>query len=150
MTANDEQFIHQIVRQLEAAWNAADSAAFAAPFAEDADFVNVMGEHHQGRANIEAGHRQMFDTIFKASRVTYTVEGIRSVRPDVAVAFVRARLSSRLAVAADDPNRASRIGEGMQEDHARPTLVLAKDVGKWQIVAFQNTRIAQGPPDRPR
>ncbi|HYM10529.1 MAG TPA: SgcJ/EcaC family oxidoreductase [Bryobacterales bacterium] len=143
---NDEQAIYQMVQRLEAAWNAGDSAGFAAPFAEDADFVNVLGEHHNGRAAIEAGHRQLFETFYKGSHVTYTVEGIRSVRPDVAVAFIRARLSSRLAVTPDDPNRASHLGESTREDHARPTMVLAKDHGKWQIVAFQNTRVAQGPP----
>jgi uncharacterized protein (TIGR02246 family) len=87
-----EQEIQQIVKKLERAWNAGDSTAFAAPFAEDADFVDVLGLHHSGRAPIEAGHRQVFDTIYQGSRVGYSVEGIRFVRPDVAIAFIRARL----------------------------------------------------------
>jgi hypothetical protein len=36
-----------IVGQLEAAWNAMDGSAFAAPFAENADFVTIRGEIFQ-------------------------------------------------------------------------------------------------------
>jgi hypothetical protein len=32
----------------------------------------------------------------------------------------------------------------MGEAQARPTMVLSKDGGKWEIVAFQNTKIAEG------
>ncbi len=32
--------LENIVRQLEAAWNAMDGSAFAAPFAADGEFVN--------------------------------------------------------------------------------------------------------------
>ena len=138
-----EQAIQQIVKQLESAWNAGDSVAYAAPFVDDADFVDVLGLHHNGRAPIEAGHRQIFDTIYRGSTVSYSVEGIRFVRPDVAIAFVRARLLSRLTVGVDDPRRTSQVGEGIREDHARPTMILAKNNGKWRIVGFQNTRIAE-------
>lgn len=39
--ANED--LHRIVEQLEAAWNNGDSAGFAAPFADDADFVHILG-----------------------------------------------------------------------------------------------------------
>ena len=32
-----------IVKRLEDAWNAGDGAAFGAPFAPDADFVDIRG-----------------------------------------------------------------------------------------------------------
>ena len=35
---NEERALHGMVYQLEVAWNAADGAAFAALFADDADF----------------------------------------------------------------------------------------------------------------
>ena len=65
--ANDEQVLHQIVEQLEAAWNSGDSVALAAPFAEDADFIHILGGHFKGRVSIEKGHRAIFDTIYKGS-----------------------------------------------------------------------------------
>jgi uncharacterized protein (TIGR02246 family) len=138
----DEQSIRQIAQQLEYAWNQGDGVAFAAAFAEDAEFIDVLGEYHKGRAIIEAGHRQILTTFYKDSRNEYTVEGIRFIRPDVAVAFIKARLISHLAVGVDDPNRGSQTSATTREDYARPTMVLAKDRGRWQIVTFQNTRIA--------
>ena len=74
---NEERALHGMVYHLEAAWNAADSAAFAALFAEDADFVHILGGYYTGRAAIEAGHRMIFGTIYKGSTVRYSVEKIR-------------------------------------------------------------------------
>jgi uncharacterized protein (TIGR02246 family) len=145
---NDEQSIRQIVNQLEAHWNSSDSAGFAGPFAEDAEFVDILGRHHKGRAAIETGHRQIFDTIYRGSRNRYTVEQIRFVRPDVAIAFMHASLLSRLGGAVDDPRRTLRANhtQTMSEAEARPTIVLSKDRGQWKIVSFQNTKIAESVP----
>ncbi|MEO7273195.1 MAG: SgcJ/EcaC family oxidoreductase, partial [Vicinamibacterales bacterium] len=52
LTDADRHSIDSLVARLEAAWNAGDGEAFAAPFAPDADFVNVRAEHHQGRQAI--------------------------------------------------------------------------------------------------
>ena len=101
-------------------------AKLAQPLAEDADFINILGMHHTGRSSIEAGHRQIFDTIYKGSRVGYTLEKVRFVRPDVAIAFVRARLE---------------LLDGKILE-ARPTLTLARTGNRWQIVVLQNTLIA--------
>ena len=140
--SHDERAIRDIVGRCEAAWNAGDGAAWAASFAEDADFVDILGDHHQGRASIEAGHRHIFATIYQGSRVEYRVERLRVVRPDVAIAFLHARLWSRLAVAVDDPRREAHVGSTVSENRSRPTMVLAKAGDRWQIVAFQNTRVA--------
>ena len=139
---HDERAIHDIVARCETAWNAGDGAAWAAPFAEDADFVDVLGAHHQSRAAIETGHQRIFATFYKGSQVQYRIERVRFVRPDVAVAFLHARLRSFLAVAADDPRREARVGSTPHEDRARPTMILAKAGDRWEIVAFQNTRVS--------
>ena len=131
--ANDELAIRQLVKQLENAWNAGDSAGIAAPFVDDADFVNMLGEHYKGRAPIEAGHQQAFDTIHKGSQLSFAVERVRFVRHDMAIAFLRAHL-------------VFQAGEVLREGRARPTMVLAKNNGEWQIVAFQNTKVAEDYP----
>jgi uncharacterized protein (TIGR02246 family) len=56
--------LESIVRQLEAAWNAMDGSAFAAPFAAEADFVNIRGEHFRGQGAIAAGHAAIFQSIY--------------------------------------------------------------------------------------
>ena len=45
---DDERSLHQMVYQLEAAWNAADGASFAEAFAEDADFIHILGGYYTG------------------------------------------------------------------------------------------------------
>ena len=75
---NEERALHGMVYQLEGAWNAADGAAFAALFTDDADFIHILGGYYAGRAAIEAGHRMIFGTIYKGSTVRYSVEKIAS------------------------------------------------------------------------
>ena len=68
----DENACEEIVRQLETAWNAYDSAGWAALFAENANFIQIYGGQLEGRAAIEASHRCIFDTIYKDSNATFT------------------------------------------------------------------------------
>src|SRR5271167_2178398 len=135
---SDERALHQLVYQLEAAWNGGDGAGFAEAFAEEADFIHILGGYYNGRAAIEAGHRMIFGTIYKGSTVRYSVEKIRFVRPDVAVVSVRQYLQFYEDGAA-------------RELQARPLLVLEKKDGLWQIVTLQNTRITEaGAPPKGR
>jgi uncharacterized protein (TIGR02246 family) len=128
----DEQAIHDILKQLEAAWNAKDSAAFAAPFLEDANFIQIFGGQLDGRAAIEGSHRSIFDTIYKGSHANFTMRSVRFVRPDVAIVFTNAH------VKLPEGNPAGDV-------KTRPTMMVAKEQGKWQIVAFQNTKISEVP-----
>ncbi len=119
-----------MVYQLEAAWNGADGQSFAEAFAEDADFIHILGGYYTGRAAIEAGHRMIFGTIYKDSTVRYSVEKIRFVRPDIAIVFLRQHLQFY-------------EGGAASELEARPTILAEKRDGKWQIVNLQNTRITE-------
>jgi uncharacterized protein (TIGR02246 family) len=130
--STDEQAIGKIVSELEAAWNAGDGAAFASYFADDASFIHIYGGELLGRAAIEAAHRQILGGIYENSRNKYTLLGIKFLRPDVVLARVQAHLQFY-------------EGGAPREIHARPTLVAARDNGKWQLVAFQNTRITEMP-----
>ena len=130
----EERPLHELAEKLETAWNNSDSAAWAALFAEDADFIHILGGHFNGRTDIEHGHRMIFDGIYKGSRNKFTVEKVRAVTPDVAIVFIRAHLKWYL-------NGAE------QNIQARPTLIAhKKDDGEWEIVAFQNTLITPGGP----
>jgi uncharacterized protein (TIGR02246 family) len=76
LTPADRATLENIVRQLEAAWNAMDGSAFAEPFAADADFVNIRGDHFRGQDAIAAGHAAIFQTIYAGSTNHYTIEGV--------------------------------------------------------------------------
>jgi uncharacterized protein (TIGR02246 family) len=130
----DRAALENIVRRLEAAWNAMDGPAFAAPFAAEADFVNIRGEHFRGRAAIAAGHAAIFRTIYAGSTNQLTMEGARLLRPEVALVRVRAILE------VPQGPLAGRL-------RARFTMVLTKEGGGWEIAAFHNTlEAAPGPP----
>jgi uncharacterized protein (TIGR02246 family) len=122
----DRAAIEKLVATLEAAWNAADGDAFAAPFDPDADFVNVRAEHHRGRQAIAAGHAAILRTIYAGSTNHYTVATARLIHDDVAVAHVEAVL--------DVPSGplAGRIC-------ALYSIVLVRTEPGWQIASFHNT-----------
>ena len=118
-----------IFQQLEDAWNAADGAAFGAYFTEDADFVNVRGEHHRGAVAIGHGHQAIFDSIYKGSTVEYRPEAARTVAPGVVVALAGATLEVPAGPLA-----------GVLE--ARITLVIVERDGQALVTAFHHTLVA--------
>jgi uncharacterized protein (TIGR02246 family) len=121
-----------IAAALTVAWNAADGAAFAREFAADADFVNIFAMHVVGREEIAKIHQTIFDTIYKGSRNTFTVEEVRALCDHAAIAHIRAHL--------DVPS-----GPMAGDVVTLATAVLAREGHGWHIDAFQNTRV-QAPP----
>lgn len=122
----DRTALEAIVHRMESAWNAGDGAAFAAPFAEDADFVNVRGDHMKGKSVIAQGHDGIFRTIYAGSVNSYTIESARLLRPDVALVHVDAAL---------------KVPQGpLAGEHAACfSMVLLKNAGEWEIASFHNT-----------
>ena len=134
LVALDYAAVVEIVGRLEAAWKAMDGTAFAAPFAVDADFVNIRGEHFRGKAAIAAGHAVIFRTIYAGSTTRMTLEGVRQLRPGVALVHVLSRLEAPQGPLAG-------------RHAARFSMVLTKEPVGWEIAAFHNTlEAAQGPP----
>ena len=88
-----QRAIDKLVSDTTAAWNRHDAAAFAAAFAEDAEFTNVFGMVQSGRAGIEGAHAPIFKTMFKDSQLTATGTRVRMIRPDVAAVDVRWKMS---------------------------------------------------------
>lgn len=131
MTA-DEQLIHVILQQLETAWNRYDSVGFAKLFAEDANFIHIFEGQLDGRGAIEAAYRNIFETIYKDSHASFVLRSIRFLRPNVAAVFARAHVNFK-------------EGNDAREIETRPTLIVLKEQDKWQIVAFQNTKVSEVP-----
>jgi uncharacterized protein (TIGR02246 family) len=129
----DREILENTVRALEAAWNAGDGAAFAAPFAADADFVTIRAEHFRGRDAIAAGHAGIFRTIYAGSRNQYTVESVRSLAPTVALVRVGAVL--------DAPS-----GPLAGRHTARFSIVFVRGSAGWEIASLHNTLTPPGAP----
>ena len=118
-----------IAQQLQDAWNAADGAAYGAPFSPDASFVTIRGELHTGPA-IAAGHQGIFDTIYRDSTIRMEVVDERTLAGGVVVAHVDAALHVPAGPLAGD-------------SRALGTMVLADEGEGPRIVAFHNTFVAQ-------
>ena len=119
-----------LVKRLQDAWNAADGAAFGAPFAPDADFVTIRGELHSGEA-ITAGHQQIFETVYAGSTIRYIVLQARELNDRVILAHVRGTLTAPTGPLAGTTD-------------ALASVVLVGDGDDHHIAALQNTLVASG------
>ncbi|RFC64725.1 SgcJ/EcaC family oxidoreductase [Mesorhizobium denitrificans] len=122
------QATQQIVDAFVAAWNTHDAEAFAAIFADDADFTNVFGMKARGRASIEQFHRPIFETMFKDSHLEVMDTQVRPIRPDVIAldmhwSMLRAR----------DP-----VGNEWPKRHGLISVVVAREQDAWTVVVMHN------------
>jgi uncharacterized protein (TIGR02246 family) len=136
MSEVPEAIARTIVAQLERAWNTGDGDAFAAPFAEDADFVTVRGEFYRARASIAQGHRLIFSTIYKGSTNQIEPLRARAIGDGLILAHARARLSVP-------------AGPLAGEHRAVMSMILSRRDGSWEIQSFHNTFKLPSPPGPP-
>ena len=126
MITNHEQVVTTIVKALEVAWNAADGTCFGLPFAEDADFVTIRGEHARTRQAIAAGHQAIFDTIYRDSVVRLEASQVRDISPRVLLVQVRGFLKAPSGPLAGEHNSLA-------------TMVLVESEQEWRIASFHNS-----------
>ena len=133
MAEGAENVAKELIGRLERAWNAGDGRAFGEPFAPDADFVDIRGEHHRGRKAISAGHQAIFGSIYEGSTIAYEPSGARELSHGVILAHSTAVL---------------RVPSGplAGEHGAVQSLVMVRGDDGWEIAAFHNTLVA---PQRP-
>jgi len=132
---SERQAIEAAANTFAEAWNRHDMNAFAELFAPDANFVNVIGLHWKGRAEIKTAHQELHATRMKDSRLTIENASSRFLRPDVGLVHATWTLvgDTGLGSAAQPPR------------HGVLSLVLTKEGGRWLIAAAQNTDIVPIP-----
>ena len=131
----DKTAIQAIVQRLQSAWNRGDAEAFAANFAADGSFTNVIGMQTYGKAPFLKQHERIFSTIYKGSHNEFTIGTLRFIRTDVAVADVDSVLSKAIEL----PPGILPYPDGSV--HAKLQVVLSKENGTWQIDAFHNVAV---------
>jgi uncharacterized protein (TIGR02246 family) len=131
----DRGAIEALVQSEAEAWNRGDAEAFAAHFAEDGSFTNVIGRQLYGREAFIEQHKRIFSTIYKGSHNAFSIGKIKFLRPDVAVVDIDGILSG-----------ASQLPPGLKplEDgamHVKLQEVMTKESGAWMIAAFHNVAV---------
>ena len=126
-SAADESAVRALVQKCVEGWNKGSGEAFAAQFAEDSDYVVVNGMRITGRRQNASGHQQIFDTIYRGTRLWVQVKSVRFLRPDVALMHT---LSKVLKPGESDAS---------PEPEAIQTWTVSKHGNEWLVDAFHNT-----------
>ena len=113
-------------------WNSHDMAMYASAFADDADFVNVLGMHWHGRADIQARHVELHRKIFLNSSLKMLNCALRPIAPTVVLAHVHWEMTGH-----ETPPYApfAPVRQGLI------TAVFVERDGRWLIASSQNTDI---------
>ena len=127
--AGDRDAVMNLVNGFDTAWNKHDMSAFGTLFADDAEFVNVVGMWWRGRDAIQAAHTHTHATFLKDSVLEWNVASLKFLAPDVALVHVEWRMTGHR-----EPSGAI----GMPRKGIL-VLVTVKSAIGWRIAAGQNT-----------
>src|SRR3954471_18707466 len=83
-----QQDVEQILTALQDCWNRHDVAAYTSYWTEDCDFVNVVGMHRRGRAELRAELEFLHAGRFRDTQMQITRHQLRPISPDCTIAQV--------------------------------------------------------------
>jgi uncharacterized protein (TIGR02246 family) len=126
--AADEAALRARLEALGTAWAQGDAAAYASFFAPHAQYIAFDGTQMNGRDEIAAGHKPLFERWLRGSRLLWYDVSISFPLPDVAI------IHSRGAVLKRSQKQPSRGRRSIQ------TIVAVRRDGHWTLEAFHNTR----------
>lgn len=124
----------EVVARWQEAWNAGDADGLADLFADDAEFVNVVGLWWHDKESIRAAHAFGFAKMFPGSTMTMATPRVRRIGSDGAVVNCRWHLRGQV----------SPSGEPAGDREGIITFVLERRGSGWITVAAQNTDIQRG------
>jgi uncharacterized protein (TIGR02246 family) len=121
--------IKQVVATLERALQNEIPDEFVDLFRPDAIWTTGHGRRLTGRDEIAAFTHQVLPGAMKETTATYEVVHVLFIRPDVAAVKVRQRPVTLELVPIEGENEGS------------PLYIMAKEDGRWRLVAGQNTEV---------
>ena len=123
-----------IPRLFAEAWNAKDAHALASLFADDADFVNVVGLWWHNRADIERAHHYGLSTFFRDSNILARRVKVRLIGDAVCILHTRWKLTGQIG----------KAGEALEDRFSIMVFVAERSPEGWIIQTAQNTDIIPG------
>jgi len=133
LPGSDESAIRRLVLAVPQTMNHQDWKGFANLFADDADWINVVGMFWHGKENVVKAHAAYGPTVFRNGGFSYSGMVIREVTPDVAIVVVT-ETSAKEQVA---PDGVTKLPPGQ----GRLSFVVVKRKGEWKITFGHNTGI---------
>lgn len=131
-SVSDETAIRALITAVPEAMNHKNWKAFADLFADDADWINVVGMLWHGKDNVVKAHAAYGTTVFRNGGFHYTDMLIRDVAPNVAVVVVTERGVEQVA-----PDGVTKLPAG----EGRLSFVVVKRNGQWKITLGHNTGV---------
>ena len=123
-----------IPRLFAEAWNSKDAHALASLFAEDAEFVNVVGLWWHNRTDIERAHHYGLSTFFRDSSISARRVKVRLIGETVCIVHTRWKLTGQIG----------KAGEALDDRSSIMVFVAERSPEGWIIQAAQNTDIIPG------
>jgi uncharacterized protein (TIGR02246 family) len=92
ISASDQEEIRAVVMRGQETWNRHDMKAWAERLTDEADWINIVGMHWQGKAAVLKAHEVIHRKIFHSTEMTITDVAIRAATSDVAIAVVTLKM----------------------------------------------------------
>lgn len=129
--------IEALAEALTAAWAAKDAAAYAAPFAEDAEFIGPTAVILSGREAIRVSHAFLFGPTgpFRQSTQTLEIRRIEFLTGTIAIVDLTSTLTGFLGL----PPGLRETEPGVVRNVVR--WVVVKHRGEWLILGQQMTPV---------
>ncbi len=130
-TSADVKAIDATLQQVGNSLTRMDFDTFATLFTDDADFVNVVGMHWKGKAQVVEAHRVIFTTRYHGFPQHIVDEQVEIIAPDVALAVTTVKMDDYTA----------QDGRRMVNNVSRLTWVLIRHDGEWLVRSGHNTTV---------
>lgn len=128
----DESAIQGLIKEYTVSWNQKSGEGFGNVFTQDADFVNIFGNHYYGREEIEQRHIKILNSFLKASTFTVTNVELREVQPGLVIGHVNWKVEKPT----NQKSKHKGLGKSMEGIFSH---VFVKQADQWEITATQNT-----------
>ena len=115
-------------------WNDGDADGIGALFAEDADFVNVVGLWWRNRKAIRKAHDYGFRRVFQNAKVEIAALAVRKLTPHIHIVHTVSTLEGQSGVDGSEAGRRTAV----------ISMVTRQGPSGFEIVSCQNTDRVEG------
>jgi len=131
VSAADQEGIQTTLDAFGSTLTKMDFDAFGTLFTDDADFVNVVGMHWAGKAQIVKAHRVVFTTRYRGTPQHFIEKSEATLAPGLVLVVGKIKMDDYTA----------QDGKAMTNNQFLMTLVMKKVGERWLIRSAENTPI---------